>query len=115
MPSLKTLNPGAQLPTVEEAHQQLLAEIRHAKQSAAIAVKIVHRYGCTWKGGTLRGALRKFLRCRKKEGPVTRVILGGKWSVFEEDARSAIERCSEPRSDRDLNRNNEGITIAVLV
>jgi len=43
------------------------------------------------------------------------VILGEKWSVFEEDARSAIERCPEPRSDRDLNRNNEGITIAVLV
>jgi len=57
MPSLKTLNLGAELPTVEEAHQQLLAEIRHAKQSAVIAVKIVQGYGCTWKGGALRGAL----------------------------------------------------------
>jgi len=66
------------LPTVEEAHQQLLAEIRHAKQPAVMAVKIVHGYGCTWKGGALRGALRKFLQCRTKEGLVTRVILGEK-------------------------------------
>jgi hypothetical protein len=52
---------------------------------------------------------------RKKEGLVTRVIFGEKWDIFEEDSRYAIERCPDLRSDRDLNRSNEGITIAVLV
>lgn len=58
-------------------------------------------------------ALRFF--AAKREGLVTRVIFGEKWSVFEEDAHDAIERCPELRGDRDLNRSDEGITIALLV
>jgi hypothetical protein len=115
MPAFKIFNIEAGLPTVEEARRLLLAELRQAKQSGVIAIKIIHGYGSTGKGGALRGALRKSLLRRKKEGLVTRVIFGEKWSVFEEDSRYAIDRCPELRSDRDLNRSNEGITIAVLV
>lgn len=115
MPAFKTLNMEAGLPTIEEARQRLLAELRQAKQSGVIALKIIHGYGSTGKGGALQGALRKSLLRRKKEGLVTRVIFGEKWSIFEEDARHAIECCPELRSDRDLNRSNEGITIVVLV
>jgi hypothetical protein len=114
-PTLKTLNIEAHMPTVEEARQQLLAELRQAKQSGVCAIKIIHGYGSTGKGGALRDGLRKSLLRRKKEGLVTRVIFGEKWSVFEEDARYAIECCPELKSDRDLNRSNEGITIVVFI
>jgi hypothetical protein len=50
-----------------------------------------------------------------KQGLVTRVIFAEKWIVFEDDGRYAIECCPESRSDRDLNRSNDGITIALLV
>ncbi|MGB7846195.1 MAG: Smr/MutS family protein [Candidatus Acidiferrum sp.] len=114
MPAFKILNIEAGFPTIEEARQLLLAELRQARQSGIVAVKVIHGYGSTGKGGALRGALRTSLLRRKKEGLVSRVIFGEKWSVFEEDSRYAIERCPELRSDRDLNRSNEGITIAVL-
>ena len=112
MAALKTLNIEAGLPTIDEDRRRLLDELRQAKQSGIIAVKIIHRYGSTGKGGALRGALGTSLLRRKKEGLVTRI--GEKWSVFEEDARYAIERCPELHHDRDLHRSNEGITIAVL-
>lgn len=115
MSRIKTLNIEVGLPTVEEARHILIAELKLAKQSALLAVKVIHGYGSTGKGGALRGALRTSLLRRKKEGLVTRVIFGEKWSVFEEDARYAIERCPELRDDRDLNRSNEGVTIALLV
>jgi len=115
MPAFKTLNIEANLPTVDEARRLLLAELRSAKAAGVLAVKIIHGYGSTGKGGALRGALRISLLRRKKEGLVTRVIFGEKWSVFEDDARYALERCPELRHDRDLNRSNEGITIAVLI
>jgi hypothetical protein len=115
MPALRTFNIENGLPTVDEARQLLLAELRQSKLSGVVAVKIIHGYGSTGKGGALRGALRKSLLRRKKEGLVTRVIFGEKWSVFEEDSRYAMDLCPELRSDRDLNRSNEGITIAVLV
>jgi len=114
-PNLKTLNIEAGMPTVEQARQVLLQELRQAKQSGVRAIKIIHGYGSSGKGGALRAGLRKSLLRRKREGLVTRVIFGEKWSVFEEDARYAIECCSELKSDRDLNRSNEGITIVLLV
>ncbi len=115
MPAFRTLNIEDRLPTIDEARQRLLAELHQARQSGVIALKIIHGYGSTGKGGALRGALRKSLLRRKKEGLVTRVIFGEKWDVFQEDARYAIECCPELRSDRDLNCSNEGITIVVLV
>jgi hypothetical protein len=115
MSAVKTLNIEANMPTVEEARQTLLVEVKQAKQSGVKALKIIHGYGSSGKGGALRGALRSSLLRRKKEGLVTRVIFGEKWSVFEEDARYAIECCPELRGDRDLNRSNEGITLAIFV
>jgi hypothetical protein len=115
MQRYKTLNLEAGLPTVEEARQVLLAELRQAKQSGVLALKIIHGYGSSGKGGALRGALRKSLLRRKKEGLVTRVIFGEKWNIFEEDTRYAIENCTELRQDRDLNRSNEGITLVLFV
>ncbi len=113
--NLKVLNIEAEMPTVEEARRTLLAEVKQAKGSGLKALKVIHGYGSTGKGGALRAGLRTSLLRRKKEGLVTRVIFGEKWSVFEEDARYAIEKCPELKGDRDLNRSNEGITIAVLV
>ena len=115
MGTLKTLNIEAGMPTVEEARQLLLAEVKQARQAGVAALKIIHGYGSTGKGGVLRGALRSSLLRRKKEGLVTRVIFGEKWSVFEDDARYAIEHCPALRNDRDLNRSNEGITIVLFV
>jgi len=115
VPALRLLNIEVGMPTVEEARQRLLAELRQGRQSGVVAIKIIHGYGSTGKGGALRTALRTSLLRRKKEGLVTRVIFGEKWDIFEEDSRYAIERCPDLRSDRDLNRSNEGITIAVLV
>ena len=115
MPALKIINVEAGLPTVEEARQLLLAEVKQARQAGVKALKVIHGYGSTGKGGALRGALRTSLLRRRKEGLVTRVIFGEKWSVFEEDTRYAIENCPDLRNDRDLNRSNEGVTIAVLV
>jgi Smr domain-containing protein len=115
MPTLKIVNIEAGMPSVEEARQSLLAEVKQARHSGIKALKIIHGYGSTGKGGALRGALRASLLRRKKEGLVTRVIFGEKWSVFEDDTRYAIEHCPDLRNDRDLNRSNEGITIAILV
>jgi len=115
MATYKTLNIEAGLPTVEEARQILLSQLRQASQSGVVALKIIHGYGSSGKGGALRTALRSSLLRRKKEGLITRVIFGEKWSVFEEDARYALERCPELRHDRDLNRSNEGITLVLFV
>ena len=66
MGNLKILNIEAGLPTVEEARSILLAELKQAKQSGVKAIKVIHGYGSTGKGGALRGGLRTSLLRRKK-------------------------------------------------
>ena len=108
MSRVLVLNIEQGMPTVEEARQRLLAELKQAK-------KIIHGYGSSGKGGELRIALRNSLRYRKKEGIVTCVVFGEKWTVPEPEALYALEHCPALKSDRDLGRYNQGITIAMLV
>jgi len=114
MANVKIFNIEASMPTVEEARQLLLLELKQAKQNGVKAMKIIHGYGSTGKGGALRDGLRSSLIRRRKEGVITRCIFGEKWNIFEDDTRAAIDLCPELKSDRDLNRSNPGITIVLF-
>ena len=107
-----TLKAG--MPTVEEARARLKSEIDKAKKSGKIAMKIIHGYGSSGVGGSLRGAIRKSLRKRMKEGKIRSFVVGEKWDIFEESTRQILDECPELRKDRDLGRYNEGITVVLL-
>jgi hypothetical protein len=62
----------------------------------------------------LRSALRQSLSQRKRDGKIRGFVAGEEWSIFEDDAREALDRCPELRKDPDLNRQNSGITIVLL-
>lgn len=99
---------------MDEARKRLVNEINLAKRSGVKAMKVVHGYGSTGKGGALRDALRKSLLRRKKEGVISGYVYGEKWSIFEPDARAILEICPQLRSDPDLDRGNEGVTIVLV-
>lgn len=102
------------MPTVEEARKLLIAELKRVRGDGVTALKVIHGYGSTGVGGTLRPALRESLLRRKREGLVTNIIFGENWSIFESDTQSAIRQCPELRSDADLDRGNQGITLVFL-
>lgn len=102
------------MPTVEEARDSLKQEIASARQAGVKALKIIHGYGSTGKGGALKDAIRKSLSLRKKEGKISGYIIGEKWTIFNDEARKAIELAGELHGDSDLERCNEGITIVLL-
>ena len=41
-------------------------------------------------------------------------IEGERLSIFDADTRRAMDHCGELRGDTDLDRHNNGVTIAVL-
>ena len=65
-------------------------------------------------GGSLKDAIRRSLRKRKKEGRIRAFAAGENWGVFEETVRQILDECPERAKDRDLNGYNEGITIVLL-
>jgi len=107
-----TLKAG--MPTVEEARARLKSEIAKAKKTGMVALKIIHGYGSSGVGGSLKHAIRKSLRKRVKEGQIRSFVGGEEWDIFEESTRQILDECPELGKDRDLRGYNEGITVVLL-
>ncbi len=108
---VEIVNMEAGYPTAEEARKRLATEIDVARKKGVGLLKIVHGYGSTGKGGTLRKSLRTMLLRMQQEGKIGRVIFGEAWDLFDEPSRNLIERYPLIRGDRDIGRSNAGITI----
>ena len=101
-------------PDVAEARRRLIEVLDDARRAGVRVVKIVHGYGSSGTGGALRDAVRRSLLRRRKEGAVRFIVHGERWCVTEEAALRALEDHPWLRSDRDLNRYNEGVTLVFL-
>jgi len=112
--SLMTVDIKSDMPTVDDAIKRITYNIRNSKPRGVAAVKIIHGYGSTGKGGLIRTEARKYLENQKKRGFIKDYIKGENFSIFDEGARKAIAACDALRRDSDIERHNNGITIVVL-
>lgn len=110
----KTINLEKGFPSIEDARKRLIWEIEDGRKNGIVILKIIHGYGSSGLGGTLQQAIRNSLKYRKKEGKIESYLAGEKFSVFNESARNIIEKYPQLKSDPDFNRENFGISIAVL-
>lgn len=112
--TIREVNIKASMPSVDEARRILLEAIETAKAGGVPLLKVIHGYGSSGVGGKLRGALRRSLALRKKEGGIRGFIRGEEWGLFNEEARALCNRFPFLRDDPDYNRENAGITIVEL-
>jgi len=110
----KEVNIKIDLPTAAEAIRRIEANIRNGKALGAAAVKIVHGYGSTGKGGKIRREARRYLEEMRARGVILDYITGEQFSIFDEQTRRAFGRCADLRQDRDLEQHNNGMTIIIL-
>src|SRR5437899_11933097 len=111
---MRTFNVEAGLPTLDEARRLVIDEIRRAKREGARALKVIHGYGSSGKGGTLCVGLRKSFGLRKKEGVIKDFVAGEAFSIFNPTVLALLEAVPELRGDPELNATNEGVTILWL-
>jgi hypothetical protein len=102
------------MPTVAEAMPLLTERLRSLKKSGVKAVKIIHGYGSTGKGGRLRKATLALLDELKKSGLIKEFVVGELWSKFELRTLTLIDRMPQLYRDQDLERSNRGITVVFL-
>ena len=98
-------------PTVDVAMPLLTERLRSLKKSGVKAVKIIHGYGSTGKGGRLRKATLTLLDELKASGLVKEFVIGEQWSKFELRTLTLIDRMPQLYNDQDLERSNRGITV----
>jgi hypothetical protein len=102
------------MPTVAEAMPLLIERLRSVKKSGVKAVKIIHGYGSTGKGGRLRKATLTLLEESKESGLIKEFVIGEQWSKFELRTFTLIDRIPQLYKDQDLERHNRGITVVFL-
>ena len=111
---LREVNLKTDLPTVDDAIRRITYNIKNAGTFGVSAIKFIHGYGSTGKGGGIRTESRKYLERQKTRGQIKDYITGEKFSIFDEATRKAFLICDELRRDSDIERHNNGITIVIL-
>ena len=111
---LREVNIKAGLPTVDEAIRKITYNIKNAGPMGVSAIKLIHGYGSSGKGGGIRTESRKYLDRQKSRGQITGYIIGENFSIFDDETRKAFSVCDDLRRDSDLDRHNNGITIVIL-
>lgn len=85
-----------------------------AKAGRVSAIKIIHGYGSTGKGGAIRTETRRMLRERKARGQIRDFVAGEEFSLFTDAGRAAGALVPELKKDPDYGRGNPGVTIVML-
>ena len=111
---MKTVNLKADMPLVREALQRLDRELSLARQEKVPLLKLVHGYGSSGAGGEIRIAVQKRLLEITQSGQIRGCIFGENWSKSEDAAWKLLQSHPELKSDSDLGRRNQGITIVLL-
>lgn len=111
---LKEINIKADMPTASDAVKRVTYNIRNGKSWGCGAIKFIHGYGSTGKGGKIRMDTRRYLQEQKDKRYIKDFISGEDFSIFNEATRNAFAYCNELRNDSDLDRHNNGITIVIL-
>ena len=114
MPAIHTADIKSDRPTADQAPRRVDMALAMARMSGASAVKLIHGYGSTGKGGRIRTEARRRLGELRAKGKVKGFIPGEDFSIFNADTRSAFQACAALRQDGDLDRRNNGVTIVLL-
>lgn len=111
---LKEVNIKYDMPTADLAVRRATYAIQNGKALGASAVKLIHGYGSTGKGGKIRLEVRAYLERQKARGQIRDYIPGERFSIFDEATLRAFSLCGELRRDHDLEAANNGVTIVLL-
>ena len=84
------------MPTVRAALQQLSFELWRGRSLGCAAVKLIHGYGSSGKGGRIRVEARACL-ARMKERGTAGCDPGEEFTIFEPRTLAAFQRCPDLR------------------
>jgi len=114
MPAIYTADIKSDMPTADQALRRVDMAVATARMSGTCVIKLIHGYGSTGRGGVIRTRVRLYLGELRAKGKIKGFIPGEDFSIFNGATREAFGMCAALRQDRDLDRQNNGITIILL-
>ena len=114
MPAIKIINLEEGRPSVAAASSRLMDHLKLARQESYTAMKLIHGYGSHGVGGELRVAIQGLLARMVQSGDIQAFVAGEDWRISDETTWRLIQKHRELKQDRDLGKDNKGISIVVL-
>lgn len=111
---IKVINLEAGMPTVMQAKSRLNQELMSARAYRCKAVKLIHGYGSSGKGGAIKQEVHRTLSEKKRTGAIKEFVKGEDFTPFSSTGRRAVDLCPELAKDKDYSRGNDGITIVLF-
>jgi hypothetical protein len=108
------LNIKKDMPTLDAARRSLVAAVDTARADGVRAIKLVHGYGSTGKGGALAKGLRSSLAKLKRAGTIADWIAGEDFHTTNARVQHALATLPRLRNDPDCGRSNPGVTLVLL-
>jgi len=97
-------------PTVAEALAKLERGIETERRQGAKVLKLIHGYGSSGKGGSLRDAVRRALPALERQGLVRSHVAGEHFTK----GSAIVRQFPWLADDADVGRGNRGVTMVVL-
>lgn len=113
-PKIKLINLEEDRPSVEQMRTRLDRVLVAARHDGTAILKLIHGYGSTGVGGKLRVAVRASLARYKKSAMIRDFIAGEDFRISDEATWALLKSSPEMKQDRDLGRENKGITLVLL-
>lgn len=101
-------------PKVESAMIKLRLEFATLRRIGVKTVKIIHGYGSTGVGGSIRLATHQFLSEQQQAGKIKAFCPGESFGPFENNGRKIVSLAPAFRQDPDWGRQNDGVTVVIL-
>ena len=101
-------------PVLEVALNRMTEVIADAKRNRVNVLTLIHGYGSSGKGGVIRTECRKNLDFMKIKGSISDYVCGEDFNKHSGVVKSLLRRYPELASDKNMNRDNKGITLVVL-
>lgn len=108
-----TVDLEAGMPPAREAVETMRRQLAYAQAQGYKAVRLIHGYGSSGKGGAIRAAVRETLAGMRASGKIALFVPGEDFSVFDPAAREAMRLVPEMRAEPDLENHNPGVTFVV--
>jgi hypothetical protein len=110
----KSINLELGRPFVENAIKKLLGEIQAARIERVSILTVIHGYGSSGIGGAIRHECRKILDYLCGTGMIKGYIPGEKFSSKSGSVKALLQQFPQLTRNRNLNRQNPGVTLVVL-
>ena len=97
-------------PSVAEALAKLERRIETERRKRTKVLKLIHGYGSSGKGGSLRDAVRRALPALERQGLVRSHVAGEHFTK----GSAIVRQFPWLADDADVGRGNRGVTMVVL-